>query len=57
MKTYEVAFTFTDCTEVTAESDEEALELAQTVFNESGYNVRGELDIIHVSEADDGINN
>jgi hypothetical protein len=51
LQSYSIAFDFTDITEVEAYSKDEALELAQTVFSESGYDdLRGELNILDVYE-------
>lgn len=53
MKTYEIALTITDSTSVDAESEEEAIKIAQDIFRESGYydiDSNAELDVIGVSD-------
>lgn len=55
MKTFTIYITATDETEVDAETEEEALELAQTVFEESGWQgvPNADIEIAGVREYDD----
>lgn len=58
MKTYEIAITITDTTSVNASTEDEAYELARTVFAESGYyqmDSNAELDIIGIGKDDSGV--
>jgi hypothetical protein len=53
MKSYQIAITITDVTEVGAKSEEEAYQIARDIFTESGYfdtSNNAELDIIGISE-------
>lgn len=53
MRTYQVTITGTDITEVCADSEEEAKEIAKGIFEESGWDLKWqncELDTEMVSE-------
>lgn len=53
MKTYEVAITITDVTSVDAHSEEEALAIAEEVFNENGLLIGNyKFDIIETRQYD-----
>jgi len=54
MNDYKIVITLRDQTEVTAHSDMEALDLAEVIFKEAGYNLLdADLDIIEVTDAGD----
>jgi hypothetical protein len=53
MKKYQIVVTITDGVDVDANSPNEALELAETIFREAGLMIgNAELDIMSVEELD-----